>query len=195
MNEARAASRDSASVARRIEDPQRRSQHLATLLADAKGGPHDRLRRGGAEENEHARADHLDLGLQPGPAGADLARVRLLVQAPPAATRPPEVLDRVGDVDPRAVDARLVQGLLEQAPGRADERLALEVLLVARLLADQHQLRALAALPEDSLGGVLPQFAAPAGGGRLLELLDAARPLGRLGGHAYRTYESGAARE
>ena len=72
--------------------------------------------------------------------------VRLLVDAPLAARLPLEVLHDVGDVDGGAIDAGLRERAVEQLAGRADERMAGEIFRVARLLADQHQLGACAAL-------------------------------------------------
>src|SRR5207237_10487912 len=145
---------------------------------------------GGAEKHDHLALDHLDLRLQPRPARTDLAGVWLLMQPSLAAAGPAEMLDGVGHVDPATIDARLFQAFLQQPAGGADEGLALEVLLVAGLLADQHELRALTALAEDGLGGVGPQLAAPAGQGRLLQLLHAPGVLRRLRRHSVRTHES-----
>ena len=64
---------------------------------------------------------------------------------------PLEVLDRVGDVDLVAVDAGGGERLVEQAPRGADERMALFVLLVAGLLADEHDARVTRPLAEDGL--------------------------------------------
>ena len=47
-----------------------------------------------------------------------------------------EVLDGVGDVDLFAVDAGLVEGLVEEAAGGSDEGAALLVFLIAGLFAD-----------------------------------------------------------
>src|SRR3954451_3183185 len=76
----------------------------------------------------------------------------------------PEVLHRVRDVGVPAVDVRVGQRLVQQAPGRADERLALAVLLVAGLLTDEDDPGGLGALAEHGLGGRLPQLAGPAAG-------------------------------
>ena len=56
----------------------------------------------------------------------------------------------------------IVECLVEDAPGRPDERVPLEVLLVARLLADKHQRRRDGPVAEDRLGRPLPELAAPA---------------------------------
>jgi hypothetical protein len=74
------------------------------------------------------------------------------------------VLDHVGHIGQLAVDAGLGEGLVEHAPGRADERASLPVLAVARLLADQHHLGGGGALAEHGLGGVAVQVAGCAPG-------------------------------
>ena len=53
---------------------------------------------------------------------------------------------------------------IEQRAGWADERRAVEVLLVARLLAHEHQARPRGALTEHGLRGVAPEVACPAVG-------------------------------
>ena len=63
----------------------------------------------------------------PGPAGADLRGVGLLVDAPLAAQAVLEVLDHVGDVDVGPDDAGLLERIVEHAARGADERLALDV--------------------------------------------------------------------
>ena len=90
----------------------------------------------------------------------DLAGVRLLVDAPLAARLEFEMLDRVGDVDAGAVDAGLGKRAVEQLAGRADERPAGEILLIAGLLADEHERRVARALAEHGLGRGLPERAA-----------------------------------
>ena len=52
--------------------------------------------------------------------------------------------------------------LIENLPRRSDERAALEVLAVSRLLADQHHRRVRGPFAEHGLGRVAPQRAAPA---------------------------------
>src|SRR6185295_19915668 len=101
---------------------------------DAEGPAEKGLGGGGAETDEDVRMGGGDLGVEPGAAGGDLARVGLLVDAALAAGFPLEVLDDVGDVDAAAVDARLGQCAIEQAAGRTDEGTTREVFLVARLL-------------------------------------------------------------
>ena len=100
----------------------RRTRRAAAVTLNARA--EQRLRRGRAEADDHARLDQRDLGVEPRPAGGDLAGVRLLVDAPLAARLPLEVLDDVGDVDRCAVDAGVLERAVEQLAGRADERMA-----------------------------------------------------------------------
>src|SRR5581483_3302354 len=79
---------------------------------------------------------------------------------------PFEVLDHVGHVDLGAVDTRSLQRLVEQVPGRSDERAALLVLLVAGLLAHEHHFGVGRTLTEDGLGAGFPEIAGLAPGGR-----------------------------
>src|SRR5207248_7188824 len=89
----------------------------------------------------------------------DLARVRLLVDAALAARLPLEVLDDVGHVDGRSIDARFTERAIEQLARRSDERVPAQVFVVPRLLADEHQLRFLRAFAEDRLRAAAPQIA------------------------------------
>lgn len=78
---------------------------------------------------------------------------------------PLEVLDRVRDVDRPAIDPRLHQRGIEQLPGGADEWLAGDVFLVARLLADQQHAGPFTAGTEDRLRAAEIQVARGAAGG------------------------------
>src|SRR5205823_5886189 len=91
----------------------------------------------------------------------------LLVDAPLALGRPLEVLDHVGHVDRSAVDAGLLERFVEQPARRADKGTPFQVLVIPRLLPDQHDLGALSAFAEHRLGRVLPEIAGAAAG-RLL---------------------------
>ena len=86
---------------------------------------------------------------------------------------PLEVLDDVRDVCGRAVDPGLLHRLVEQPTCRADERLALLVLLVARLLPDEHDLGLRRPLAEHRLRPGLPERTGLAAGRGLAELLQA----------------------
>ena len=70
----------------------------------------------------------------------------------PSGRRAPlEVLDDVGDEGRLAIDPGLRQRLVQEPAGRAHERLALEVLVIAGLLADEHPAGRDRALAEDGL--------------------------------------------
>src|SRR5438874_10483802 len=74
------------------------------------------------------------------------------------------MLDGVRHVDRLPVDARLHERVVEEPPGRTDERLALPILAVAWLLADEHRRRAPATHAEDRLRSVLPERAGATSG-------------------------------
>src|SRR5438034_9884676 len=151
---------------------ERRLYERGALRGDLELGADDRLRRRRSEADDCARLDDLNLRLQPRTAGVDLPGVRLLVDAALAARLPLEVLDDVGDVDPRPVDARFDQRLVEQSAGGTDERAANEILAVARLLADEHHGRSLPPFAEHRLRAGLPEIAGLAAGRDRLQLLD-----------------------
>jgi hypothetical protein len=73
-----------------------------------------------------------------------------------------EMLDRVGDESVLARDARILERGIENVAGGPDERLAGEIFLVARLLADQHEFGAARSFAWHGLRGVAIERAAPA---------------------------------
>src|SRR5207249_9791108 len=97
----------------------------------------------------------------PGPMQACgyLTRVRLGVDATLATRLPLEVLDGIGDPDLVTVDAGLFEGLVEHAAGGSDEGFTGAVLVVAGLLADEHDLRVSRPLAKDGLRSELPEIA------------------------------------
>jgi hypothetical protein len=76
---------------------------------------------------------------EPPAASVDLARLRLLVDAPFAPRLVLEVLHRIGDVDLVASDAGSLERAVEHLAGGPHERTAGQILLVAWLLADEHE--------------------------------------------------------
>src|SRR4029077_21140666 len=104
--------------------------------------------------------------------------VRALVDPALAALGPLEVLNGVGEVYLGAVDAGLVQGPVQDSPGRPDERTPLLVLLIARLLAEKHHRRIRLSLSEHGRRRALVQVAARARGRVLRQFLP--------GGHGIR---------
>jgi hypothetical protein len=112
------------------------------------------LRGGSAEAHERRRPDHGELGLEREKARRDLPAVRLRVDAALAPKLVAEMLDRVGDVHLVARDSGTLEPLVEDATGRADERMPLDVLAVAGLPADEHHARVRVALAHDRLRGL-----------------------------------------
>ena len=110
------------------------------------------------------------------------------MQAALAARLPAEVLHRVREIGLLASDARELERVVEHAARGADEGVALDVLVVARLLADEHEMRAARPLAEDGLRRLPPEIAALAAGRRRAHLVEIAR-LGHetlctgMGGH------------
>ena len=148
-----------------------RDPRLAALLEHvglaAQGGDGDRLAEqraggGGAERDDERRPDQGQFLLEPPAAGTDLAGIGLFVDAALAPPLELEMLHRIGDVGPLARHAGLGQRLVEQLPGRTDERRAGQILLVARLLADEDQPRIERAFAEHGLGGAFVEIAAGA---------------------------------
>ena len=137
------------------------------MIADLEPAAEERLPGYRAQSHGDPRPDHRQLRFQPAAAGHDLGSVGALVDAALAAGLPFEVLDRVGDVGVGTLDAALAQGAIQEVAGRADERVALLVLLVPGLLADQGQERVRAALAEHGRGRPLVQVTACAGCGFL----------------------------
>src|SRR5689334_22521897 len=79
------------------------------------------------------------------------------------------MLDDVRDVRVVALDARRDQTLVQHAPGWADERAALKIFVVARLLADQDDARGSLAFAKDRLRRVEIERTALARGCRLAQ--------------------------
>ena len=142
--------------------------HLSTLFGDTEGAPQQRTRRGRAQADHDLWSDGFHLRQQPGTTGADLVGVWFFVEAPlaPSLGRLPlEVLDRVGDVRSSALDLRRLERLVQQPSRRAHEGQSSPILLVARLLTDQHERRVRVPRAEHGLGRTLPEGAGPTVGG------------------------------
>src|ERR1051325_2176832 len=156
---------------------ERRRHALSALGRDLELTAEQRLRRGRPHAHERLRLHDRELVVYARAVRVDLALVRTLVDPPLAARLPFEVLDDVGDVDGFAIDARFFERAIEQFAGRTDERMALQVFVVARLLADEHQFRALRSFSKYGLPRVLPQIAVAARLCRATHLRE------RAGGH------------
>ncbi len=150
-------------------------QRLSADLEDRQGLAGHGEGGGGAERQDHARPEQAPLGAQPPTAGDHLAPVRGLVQATLAPQLMLEVLHGVGDVKPGAVGAGLGQRPIEHLSGGTDERPSDAILLVAGLLAHQHQGSILRSLSRHAMQGVLPKVATAAGDDQGRHLGKAAR--------------------
>jgi hypothetical protein len=136
----------------------------AASLRDPEVSSQECLRSRRPEADDHVRTDRRDLRVEPGPAGSRLRRAWLLMDAPLPPWLPLEVLDHVGDVDGSAIEPGLGERAVEKPPSGAHERPAAQVLLVTRLLADEHDLGRTRTLPEDRLGSSTPEPAGPTAG-------------------------------
>ena len=94
-----------------------------------------RLRRELAERHDHLGLDRIDL-----PEHELLALLHLVGLGIPVARRP--ALDHVGDVDILPLHPDRLDDFRQQLTGTAHERLALDVFVRARRLADEHQVGA-----------------------------------------------------
>src|SRR2546427_10786776 len=141
-----------------------RGKEPAAVPEQAEIGGDDRARRRRAEADEHLGLDRRDLGLHPGAAGRELAQTRRLVDAALAALDELEVLDRVRDIEPLPVQPHLDQRAVEYLARRADERRALQILLIAGLLADEDDAGIGCGPAAHRLGRGAVEGAAPAAG-------------------------------
>ena len=106
---------------------------LPMLAGDAKVRLDDRHRSDAPETDDELRADQIALRVQP-----VAARSLLLVERVTVVRR--TAFDDVRNVYVRAVEIDHFEHIVEQFSGGADERLTLQILLLARTLADEHQL-------------------------------------------------------
>ena len=127
------------------------------------------LRRGRPERHHNPRRDRSDFAFEPRPAGGNFDRSWLAVDPPFAPRNPFEMLYDVGDPDARAIDPRLDQTAIEQFAGWSDKRMPGQIFGVARLLADQHDLRIGRPFPKHGLRRIEVEWA----GGALPPLLPA----------------------
>ena len=111
---------------------------------------------GRPETDDQRRRDRRDFPLEPLQAGGDFPLRRRFVQAALASRHPFEMLDGIGHVHRGARDAGYLEGLVENAAGRSDERVSRAILDIARLFADQYQPGFARTFTEYGLGCVLP---------------------------------------
>jgi hypothetical protein len=102
---------------------------------------------------------------------------------PPLSPRLPlEMLHNIGDIHFLTVDSRFDQRGIKQLSGRSDEGFAVEILLIPRLLTDQHDLGRGLALAEYRLRSLPPEVAGSAIASGGLQLADCGFPREQFGG-------------
>ena len=131
----------------------------AAIPTDPELRSHQGLCRRRAQRDYNLGLDERDLGLQPWLAGGDFPRARFLVEAALAHRLPLEVLHNVGDVNLFPVESFLFKAGIEQLAGGADKGMALEILLIARLFAYEHDASMFRSFAKDCLRRVSIQGA------------------------------------
>lgn len=147
-------------------------EDLTAVLRDLEGSAEDRLSGRGAQTDEHLRPHNRQLRVEPWPARGDVRHRRFAMDTSLPARFPTEVLDCVGDVDLVAIEPGVGEASVEQLPGWTDERMALEVLTVTRLLTDDHHPSRGGALAEHGLRAEVVEVAPGADLGCTLERLE-----------------------
>gem|GEM_PF-6665090 len=70
-----------------------------------------------------------------------------------------EVLNHIRNVNFRAIDARLVQCLVENFPRRSNEGMASQIFLISRLFSHKNNPGPRGTFSENCLGGIFPEIA------------------------------------
>jgi hypothetical protein len=138
----------------RLERPPPIAGHPDVWPEHAPGGD-------GAHEHEHVRLHQAELPIEPWPTCSNVARLWALVETAfaPGGRPPAEVLHDVRHEGGQSVDPGCLEGVIQDPAGRTDERTTGAILLVAWLLADEHERRGHGTLADDDLGRSLPELA------------------------------------
>ena len=137
--------------------------NLSALSSDAIIAADQSLSGAGTQTNYYPGTNHSDFGIEPWTAGSYLLSIRLFVNPPFATLSRIEMLDHISDIDLVACYAGGHKGFIEQLSGRPDERMAIEVFLIAGLLSHEHELGFHVPFAENGLGSPAPDVAGPAG--------------------------------
>jgi len=122
------------------------------MAPDGRRGLQEVLRGHTPERDDEPGLDDVELLEQIGNAGLHFVRLGVAIVRRTA-------LENVGDVDVLALEVDGLEDLVQQLAHRADEGLALEILVAARGLAHQHQCRVGIAHPEDGVRAPAVEFA------------------------------------
>ena len=146
--------------------------NLSTLSSDAIIAADQSLSGAGTQTDYYPGTNHSDFSIEPWTAGSYLLSIRLFVNPPFAALGRIEMLDHISDIDLVARYAGSHKGFIEQFSGRPDERMAIEVFLIARLLSYEHDFGLHVPFAEYGLRSATPNVAGPAGFRGLRERLN-----------------------
>ncbi|EZQ16264.1 hypothetical protein CF98_42075 [Halopseudomonas bauzanensis] len=105
----------------------------------------------------------------------DIATIRALMDALPASGNELEMFHCIGEPELFPFDPKFRQGPVEKLTGRAGEGSAGQVLDVAGLLPDNHEIGAGRPLSEHRAGGVAVQWASRAGGSVFAQFIEICR--------------------
>lgn len=124
---------------------------LSARFRNTDAATKERVEGRASQCNDEPGMDEVQLGRQPPGAALDLARIRFGVQPALAALLKLEMLDRIGNIATRSVDACLVKALVQQQSSGADKRPAGDIFTISRLFTNEDNRRALCAFPEHQL--------------------------------------------
>jgi len=128
-----------------------RRQYFAVLACDPKTRAENRLRCRRAHGHHQLWLNDSQLRFQPWAAGCDFARIRLLMNPAFPARLPLKMLYRVCDINLGPIDSGFFQSSIHDFPSGSHERLASDILVISRLLPDQHHRCAFRAFAEHGL--------------------------------------------
>ena len=113
-----------------------RRQHLAPFPGDSESRAENGLRRSRTHYHDEVGLNDPQFRFQPGTAGSDFVRVRLLMNPAFAARLPLEVFHHVRDVNLRPINSSFLEGAVHDFPSRTNERFARHIFVIARLFAN-----------------------------------------------------------
>src|SRR5439155_15441561 len=113
-------------------------QYFAALARNTEGRTEDRLPSCRAKADQQLRFYQGQLRLKPRAAGCDFARIRFLMNSTFAARLPLKMLHRVRDVNLAAIDSSFFERAVHDRSRGSNKRSAGNILVIARLFADEH---------------------------------------------------------
>ena len=132
------------------------SDDSSTIGLDSRRPTENCAGSSGTHGNYQAGMDACDFTSQPLMTRGDLKLSGRLVQAALATQQELEMLYGIRDIQRLTLNTGLGECLVEQSTSRPDERPALEIFLIAWLLAHEYDGRALRSFAKYCLGGVFP---------------------------------------